>query len=90
MNEPSLSVEPDVNIETFIAHLAVNLSPCIQLPKFDAISVGLKYLMHDIQEREFLRLVEIKVYHSELEEAMPFLIGPCVQGYSLEVVINCL
>jgi hypothetical protein len=32
----------------------------------------------------------VKVNHGELEEAMPFLIGPCVRGHSLEVVIDCL
>jgi hypothetical protein len=49
MNEASLPVEPDVNIEALIAHLAVDLRTSIQLPKLDAISVGLKYLVHDIQ-----------------------------------------
>jgi hypothetical protein len=49
MNEASLPVEPDVNIEPLIAHLAVDLRARIQLPKLDAIRVGLKYLVHDIQ-----------------------------------------
>ena len=90
MKEAGLAVEPDVNIEALIAHLAVNLSPSINLPKLDAICVGLKDLVHDIQKRELLGLVEMQVNHGELEEAMPFLIGPCVRGHSLEVVIDCL
>ena len=49
MNEAGLPVEPDVNIEALIAHLAVDLSARIQLPELDAISMGLKYLVHDIQ-----------------------------------------
>jgi hypothetical protein len=32
----------------------------------------------------------MKVNHGVLEEVMPFLIGPCVRGHSLEVVIDCL
>jgi hypothetical protein len=90
MNEAGLPVEPDINIEALIAHLAVNLRTRILLPKLDAIRVGLKYLVHDIQQRELLWLVEMKVNHGVLEEAMPFLIGACVRGHSLEIVIDCL
>jgi hypothetical protein len=49
MNEAGLSVEPDVDIKALISHLAVDLRTCIKLPKLDAIRVGLKYLVHDIQ-----------------------------------------
>jgi hypothetical protein len=90
MNEAGFSVEPDFNIEALIAHLAVDLRTCIKLPKLDAIRVGLKYLVHDIQKRELLRLVEMKVNNGVLEEVMRFFIGTCVPGHSLEVVIDCL
>ena len=49
MNEAGIPVEPDVNIEALIAHLAVDFRARIQLPELDAISMGLKYLVHDIQ-----------------------------------------
>jgi hypothetical protein len=49
MKEAGLAVEPDVNIEALIAHLAVDLEPSIKFPKLDAICVGLKDLVHDIQ-----------------------------------------
>ena len=51
MNEAGIPVEPDVDIEALIAHLAVDLRTSIKLPKLDAIRMGLKYLVHDVQKR---------------------------------------